>query len=199
MDASLWDAVRARLGAQAGTVREGGYFGSALAASAEAGPIIAVGHSLGVMQLLAARPDNMVGMIAINGFTRFTAFPDHPHGMAPRLLERMMQRLDQDGGATVAAFRTRCGLTPGLPAPVNLPALKQGLELLYGGDCRAALHGLPAPVLAVAGCHDGIVPPALSQACFDKLQWVGDGGHLLPLTHPDLCAQLLLGFASQFA
>ena len=71
--------------------------------------------------------------------------------------------------------------------------------MLHGGDCRAALHDLPVPVLAISGCRDEIVPPVLSRACFEELHWVEDGGHLLPLTHPDLCVQLMLGFADQFA
>ena len=203
MDASLWDAVRGELGARAGSVRDLGYFGPPAGARPAApplpdAPIIAVGHSLGVMQLLGEPPAGLVGLVAVNGFTRFTRAADHPAGVPARLLDRMMHRLDQDAEATVAAFRARCGLA-GMPlGRLAAPALRQGLALLRDGDHRRAGRDVPH-VLALAATRDEIVPPALSAACFGSLLWVETGGHLLPLTHAALCARALLDFAGRFA
>ena len=197
MDGSLWDGLRAHLGSRAGSVRDLGYFGDASDPPPTGRPVIAVSHSLGVMQTLDRPPPGLVGLVAINGFSRFSAGPDHRDGVPVRLLHRMLQRLEQDPGATAAAFRDRCGITGALPAPARLPALKHGLELLCHGDFRQALGNLGVPVLALAGRQDAIVPPALSAACFAEILWVEEAGHLLPITHPAFCAHSLMDFAGR--
>lgn len=199
MDGSLWDSIRHALHAEGrlgSSVRELGYFGAPFD-PAPTGPIVAVGHSLGFMQMLDEPPPGLVGLVAINGFTRFSAAPDHPAGVPARLLHRMLQRLEQDPDATAGEFRTRCGLAAAPPAPARLPALRQGLERLLHGDLRQALRRSPVPVLAISTTQDEIVPPALGKACFDDIQWVEEAGHLLPLTHPALCAQALRDFAGR--
>ncbi len=208
MDGSVWLAMRERLQArsvpqQAITLRETGYFDGARSDAARepahvGTPVIGVGHSLGVMQLLATPPAGLAGLMSINGFTRFAEAADHPAGVPTRTLHRMMRRLEQDPAATVAAFRASCGIEAPLPSPPLLPALRRGLELLRDGDTRPRLRRSPVPVLALAGTRDAVVPPALSAACFPGLRWV-EGGHLLPLTHPELCAAALLEFAHRVA
>ena len=214
MDGSIWHAVREWLDAwsvpeQAISVREMGYLevagiddGEACLAAAGApapppAPVLAVGHSLGVMQLLAAPPAGLAGLVSINGFTRFSAAADHPAGVPRRILQRMLRRLEEDPAAAVAAFRQGCGIVARAPAPL-LPALRRGLELLRDGDARPLLPRLSVPVLALAGTRDAVVPPALSAACFADPRWV-EGGHLLPLTHPELCARALLELAGEIA
>jgi pimeloyl-[acyl-carrier protein] methyl ester esterase len=200
LDASLWDGVRALLGEHTGTAREIGYFGANDDRHPADVPVIAVGHSLGIMQLLLDPPPaGLAGLVAINGFTRFSAAPDHPDGVAVRLLDRMMQRLDLDADAAVESFRARCGLLAPLPGRAVLPLLRHGLELLRAGDARPALRALACPVLALAGLEDPIAPPALSRACFQDVHWVESGGHLLPLTHPALCARVVQSFAEHVA
>ncbi len=206
MDGSIWHGVRGWLDAwsvprRAIAVREIGYLdvgaGGRAAACAPAcpgAPVVAVGHSLGVMQLLAAPPTGLAGLVSINGFTRFSAAADHPAGVPRRILQRMRHRLEQDPAAAVAAFRDGCGIDARVAAAPLLPALRQGLELLRDGDARPLLRRLSVPVLALAGTRDAVVPPALSAACFADPRWV-EGGHLLPLTHPELCARALLEFA----
>jgi pimeloyl-[acyl-carrier protein] methyl ester esterase len=203
-DASLWSGMRAVLGDHTGSVRELGYFDAAardcpLGGPADA-PVIGVGHSLGIMQLLLDPPPaGLAGLVAINGFTRFSESPDHPDGVPVRLLRRMMQRLDEDADATVQAFRARCGLEAPLPGPARVAVLRRGLELLCEGDARPAFHALGCPVLVLAGETDAIAPAALSRACFEKVRWVERGGHLLPLTDPALCAGAVRAFAERLA
>jgi pimeloyl-[acyl-carrier protein] methyl ester esterase len=198
-DGSLWDGIRHALHIEDGrigsSVRELGYFGAPFDPAPTGSPTIAVGHSLGFMQMLGEPPSGLVGLVAINGFTRFSAASDHPAGVPCRLLHRMLRRLEQDPDTLAREFRSRCGLTAGLPAPARLPALKQGLELLLHGDFRQALRQSP-PVLALSGGQDEIAPPALSEACFGAIEWV-EAGHLLPLTHPALCARALRDFAGR--
>ena len=214
MDGSVWRGVRERLEARsvrrpAISVREMGYLeadgvddgeGCQAAVGAPArsdAPVVAVGHSLGVMQLLAAPPAGLAGLVSINGFTRFSAAADHPAGVPRRILHRMLRRLEADPAAAVAAFRQGCGIESRAPPP-RLPALRRGLELLRDGDARPLLSRLSVPVLALAGTRDAVVPPGLSAACFADARWV-EGGHLLPLTHPELCARALLELADVVA
>ena len=204
MEASLWDGLRAELGVHAGSVRAPGYFELPATATRRDpplpdAPVIAVGHSLGVMQVLEAPPPGLIGLVAINGFSRFTRSADHPAGVAPRFLHRMMRQLDQDAGATAAAFRARCGLAQSSGGPPAAPVLRQGLELLCHGDGRAALRRLMVPVLSLAATGDAIVPPGLSVACFGTPLWFETGGHLLPLTHAAACARALRDFAGGLA
>lgn len=204
LDSSLWDGMCAAMEGRAAVVRELGYFGPvprqpSVDPAAASGPVIAVGHSLGLMQLLEAPPAGLAGLVAINGFSRFAAAADHPAGVPARLLHRMQQRLEQDADATVTAFRRRCGMTRMPPGPAMRPALHGGLELLCDGDGRETLRRLPCPVLALAGGQDPIVPPGLTRACFDRITWVEAAGHLLPLTHPEHCARMLCDFADAIA
>ena len=172
-------------------------------ADASARPVLAVGHSLGVMHLLAKPPKRLAGLVAINGFSRFSRARDHPHGVEARILRRMAQRLQLDPAATVTEFLARCGLPSTSPdLLLDLAELAAGLDLLQEGDGRGALAALSCPVLALAGGQDEIAAPALSRACFsglrpiaDKrsaLQWVEPGGHILPVTHPQACVAAIL-------
>ena len=167
-------------------------------------PVLAVGHSLGLMRLLAVPPDRLAGLLSINGFSRFSRAPDHPDGIDARILQRMAQRLQRQPAATVADFRLRCGLAATGPQqlPCDRAELAAGLRLLQEGDERAALAALSCPVLALAGGADEIATPALAQACFSSLaplaggqpglRWVEQGGHILPVTHPQVCAAAIL-------
>nr|WP_321985458.1 alpha/beta hydrolase [uncultured Lichenicoccus sp.] len=176
----------------------------ALGEAGSARPVLAVGHSLGVMQLLEAPPRRLAGLVAINGFSRLARAADHPDGIDPRILRRMAQRLRRQPAATVLDFHAVCGLPTSGPeqAQENLPCLAAGLRLLQDGDGRGALAALSVPVLAIAGGRDAIAPPALARACFSglrplsdrrpALRWVEQGGHVLPVTHPEACVAVIL-------
>lgn len=182
-DAALWDGVRAGLpcglNAQALDL---GFFG----APTEPPPArvtLAVGHSLGALWLLR---QDIAPVLAVNGFPRFTAAPDFPHGVPPRMVERMARRLADAPAEVVDAFRARCGAGPA-PAAPDAGRLAWGLDLLLSGDARPA-----RPLAALAGRADPIVAPAMTEAAFGAaVTWL-DGGHLLPLTHPHAVAQAIV-------
>jgi pimeloyl-[acyl-carrier protein] methyl ester esterase len=63
-------------------------------------------------------------------------------------------------------------------------------------DARKAREALSCPVLALATQDDVIVPPSMSEAIWgERIIWSPDGGHVLPLKHPDWCACHVLEFA----
>lgn len=199
-DRSFWDALLLRLRDYDCYVRDRGYWGGSVAEAVPPPGYVAVGHSAGVMDLLGDLPPGCAGLIAINGFTRFAAaeqFPGVPH----RLLDRMIARLDEVPGETVAAFRARLGAEAALPADVEAghvlqqDRLREGLVALRDGDLRDRLSRFSLPFVALGGAEDPLVSPAMTAASFGSSAILRpDGGHLLPLTDPDWCAGHLREF-----
>ncbi|MGI4745713.1 MAG: alpha/beta fold hydrolase [Janthinobacterium lividum] len=195
-DASIWDAIRAALPTAQTAAIERGYLGAVPSWPKVPDGYIAVGHSAGSLDLFCDRPAGCAGIIAVNGFTRFSQAPDFPSGVPMRVLDRMLQRLAADPVATVAAFRVRCGADGGFSGTLQPDRLEQGLRALQDRDSRGGTDpGLR--MLSLAGRHDPIVPPAMTAASFDQaaIMWNETAGHLLPLTHPDWCANRLMEFA----
>jgi len=205
-DTSVWTPLRAALGDWPQAVTDAGYFGAGEAAAGSrpvTGPVIAIGHSLGVMRLLRDLPSNCVGVVSINGFPRFSAAPDFDAGVPRRMLDRMMKRLSADPAAVVQDFRVRCGEASALGEP-RLEPLARDLERLRDDDQRSALAALPVPLLILAGEEDPIVPPAMTQAAFggrvgDERHDLEHGGHLLPVSDAPWCARHIAGFIARVA
>lgn len=214
----FWRPLRQRLGRWECLAVDLGFFGQPHWPMLPPGPLVAVGHSLGFLWLLKVLEggcgvplrdkgwaSRCLGLVSINGFSRFTGGSDFAEGVPPRLLQRMRQRLPQAPDEVLETFRRQsgwAGATPCDAAGLNLEKLSQGLEWLSAWDGRAPLAALDKPVLALASRDDAIVPPALTTACFDpatRLHWQEQGGHLLPLTRPEVCAQELRVFLDSLA
>ncbi len=190
-DASLWDGVRAQLAPalRVATI-DLGFYAAASPALTFTGSVIAVGHSLGVLWWLAQADIPWRRLLSINGFPRFTATDDFP-GVAPRLLSRMQTQFARDPAAVLADFHARCGGHAPVGAP-DIERLASGLDWLAEWDGRAVLASRFDDVAALANPDDPIVPQPLSQAAFGaSCEWVNTTGHLLPLTHPALCARAI--------
>lgn len=196
-DAAIWDAVRARLPEARTAVIERGYLGATPSWPALPDGYIAVGHSAGMLDLLQGRPVACAGLVAINGFARFSHAPDYPFGVPVRVLDRMLLRLAADPVATVTAFRNRCGSDGGFAGLLRPDRLEQGLRALRDGDARAATALAGLRMLALAASHDPVVPQAMTVASFARhtIKWNDAAGHLLPATHPEWCADRLMEFA----
>lgn len=171
-------------------LRRGPVFDGSIEPAPASGPLVAVGHSLGLLWLLHERPMAWNRLIAINGFTRFCAASDFPDGVPPRLLRRMSARLAGHPDLVRRDFLERCGLPENRhPAwdDADAPALADGLRALEDWDCRDRAERVD---LVLAGRQDPIVPAAMTSACFPstRIEWQ-DGGHLLPLTDPGWCAE----------
>lgn len=199
-DATLWRRVQPLLAGFELEVADLGYFGAPVPPAPCAGPRIAVGHSLGALWWLGLTSLPWTRLVAINGFARFTAAADFPQGAAPRVLARMQKRFAAAPDAVLADFRHACGAA-GPILPRDTAPLAAGLATLAQADARAQLHGRRHDVFAIAARDDAIVPPAMSEATFaalpaTHLHWNDDGGHLMPLTHPEACADLIRAVAA---
>lgn len=190
-DAALWDAVRAQLDpALPVFTHDLGYFGAVLPAPTFAEPVIAVGHSLGVLWWLTQADIPWRRLLSINGFPRFTATNEFP-GVAPRVLARMQMQFAREPAAVLADFHARCGGHAPAVQP-DLARLAEGLDALAHWDGRAALAFRRDNVTALAASDDPIVSPAMSQAAFGaRCEMIETTGHLLPLTHPERCARAI--------
>lgn len=188
-DAGLWDAVIAHL-PDADVARvDRGYFGAETLPDI-AGPCLAVTHSFGAMALLADPPADCRGLLAINGFDRFAQSACAP-GVPRRVLDRMLARLDGNPNAVLGDFHARLGSRVPRGEP-ETSRLRRDLLSMRDGDCRETTAQWNGPIVALDGMDDPLLPDATRTAQFDRAARLERatvrGGHLLPLTHPALCA-----------
>ena len=160
-------------------------------------PAVWITHSLGTMLTLALPPSRCAALVAINGFDRFAAAPGVP-GVPRRVVERMEARLAQDPAAVVADFRARCGAGPA-PGEPCAQELQTGLRQLRLFDLREEAGALTVPVLTLQGDRDPILPRdmranTLRGAAKARHRVHPEGGHLLPLSHPQWCADQIRTF-----
>jgi|WetSurMetagenome_2_1015567.scaffolds.fasta_scaffold71073_3 pimeloyl-[acyl-carrier protein] methyl ester esterase len=196
-DASVWDAVRARLdpALRVETIDLGFFSTSATVAPAPtfSGPVIAVGHSLGALWWLVQSDIPWHRLLCINGFPRFCEAPDYAPAVPPRVLARMRMQLTRDPAAVLAEFHARCGATDPVRAP-DLARLDAGLGWLAAWDGRAMLAARSNDIHALASTDDPIIPRAMSTMSFavlpaGHLELAAIPGHVLPLANPALCAR----------
>jgi pimeloyl-[acyl-carrier protein] methyl ester esterase len=201
-DAGFWDGVRARLPEGDALPLDCGYFNARhMPELPQDRPLIAVGHSLGSMLLLARSDVVWAGFVAINGFARFAFADDYP-GVRRLVIDRMVRRFEDDPAAVLADFRARCGAEEPPPADLQAEHLLSGLRMLRDSDYREAAATPACPALLLAGGADPIVTAEMtrvSAACFRHatVEWLPDGGHLLPRTAPGWCVGHLTAFAER--
>ena len=127
-DASLWDAMREELRGFETVVWDRGYFGPAACVIPD-GPFVGVGHSLGSLLLALDPPPGCEGLIAINGFDRFTG----PGRVPERIVARMQTQFAVRPEEILSDFRERVGggLAPGV---FDAERLSMDLQLLAEAD-----------------------------------------------------------------
>lgn len=187
-DASFWGPMRAHLAAFRAIAVDLGTFGPPAAPPLPDEPFLAVGHSAGSLKLLALDTPHCRGIVLLNGFPRFSAAPDFPQGVSPRVIERMRRRLQDEPEAVVTEFRARCGCGDPLPGAPQIAALDAGLATLLTEDRRADAARRGDRLSWMTGESDPL-PPA--RAGFSTPGEIVPGGHLLPLEQPELCADFV--------
>lgn len=191
-DATLWNDVAPLLAPLAVTKLEAGYFGAAPFLTLPTRPFIAIGHSAGGLWFLKQNLTHCRTVILINSFTRFTRGEDFPLGQAASILARMSRRLATAPDDVITTFRKNIGDSSAFCHPVT-DRLMSGLADLTADDARHQARIMTPPLHALAGSDDPLIPPPLSSMCFENphhLAWA-EGGHMLPLTQPHLCARFI--------
>jgi pimeloyl-[acyl-carrier protein] methyl ester esterase len=163
------------------------------------GKPLVIAHSMGLPWALANIPRPWAGVLAINSFGRFTRAQHFIEGVAPRMVERMSSRFEDDPHGVTAEFLDRCGILSPDTSAIIPDRLAESLAWLGKCDERTALMMLSCPRMMLAGLNDQIVPKAMSLASFPAAELVlaEGGGHLLPLTHPDWVASCLRMLAAR--
>lgn len=198
LDRALWDAVLAALGddAAGAVALDAGYYGRPAGPPSAGGPFLGVGQSLGALELLAAPPAPLAGLVVLDGFARFGSAEDFAQGQPARVLDRMARRLDSDAAGGVDEFLGRAfPMSARPPGLLDAPRLAEGLKRLQTLDGRPAVRRLPLWRLHAEA--DPIAPGALADASFaeagDVRQDLRRRGsdHLSPLSAPAACADLI--------
>jgi pimeloyl-[acyl-carrier protein] methyl ester esterase len=200
-DPGIWQGLRAALPEFESVTIDLGFFGlPAGPVLPPDRPVVAVGHSLGVLWLLKTRPFPWAALVSINGFPRFVDGPDYAPAVPKRQVERMIRRLAADPAGVAEEFRFRCGATGPFPDGPMPESLLAGLTWLRDWDARPAIEPPPqTPLLALSGSDDPILPAGMDAHCFDGFpglvrQRLDGGGHLLPITEPEWCAAAIRSF-----
>lgn len=187
-DATVWSEVIAQLPDFDCQTLDHGYFGAPRLEIPEGIRLVA-GHSFGCLWAMQEPALAGVPLMAVNGFPRFSAAADYPHGTPPRVLERMLRRLREAPEEVLAAFRDRCGAPPP-PPTFDVTCLERDLGRLLRDDARH-LAGRQA-ARALAADDDPLLPVALSEQAFPGiLTRLPRGGHLLPRTEPAAVARII--------
>ena len=170
-----------------------GYFGPPRRPVSLPGDIL-VGHSAGLSWGLKHRRD-WAGVVAINAFDRFTLDDEGRGCVKPAALRAMRQALTRDAEACVAQFRASIGAPPAVPE-AQPQALAEGLDLLRDFDAQG--FSAQKPWLVLAAQDDALAAPSASRRLAErsggKLVLRASGGHGLPWTAPDFCADEILDF-----
>ena len=188
----MWDLLAPKLGAFKQFRVDPGYFGPRDLPAPLPGDVL-VGHSAGLAWGLRRRQD-WACVIAINSFDRFTL--NSGRGcVKPAALRAMQKALARDADACVRDFRASIGAPPP-ERPAQAAALADGLVLLRNFDAASVLAQTPWLVLAAE--DDALSPPSASRRLAEgfggKLAVTTSGGHGLPWTAPDFCAEEMVEF-----
>lgn len=187
-DSSFWAPLHMALGRPEAVFLEGGYTGKPVSLTLPDTPYLAITHSAGTLACLARHDPLCRGLVAFNGFARFSQSDDYPQGVPLRILARMKSRLTRDPVGVVTQFRQQ--FDPFIPCETpHTPTLLASLESLIDSDARLAALQRGTGVTCISGRNDPLVSSAMTEASFPHAtRHECDGGHLLPLTDPAGCA-----------
>jgi pimeloyl-[acyl-carrier protein] methyl ester esterase len=134
------------------------------------------------------------GLVSIAGFDCF-----YKHVPA-EVIPAMLDGLRRDPQAQMRQFWQRIGLGPEGPGgTLDTGTLRGGLQWLGSWDTEEERKSLGAPILALASEDDMIVRKPMTEAIWGggnaDLRWLASGGHMLPMTHAEWCAEQILDFS----
>ena len=200
-DATFWQELAGLLPEWPAQFDDRGYFGTPKTPEPTE-PCVLIAHSFGAMRALAAPPTGCRGLVAINGFDRFTA-RDGQVGVSPRVVQRMLSRFDSDPVTTLEDFRRRCG-TDGPFGHPDAARLREDLLALHDGDETEKSARWPHPLLSLQGAHDPLLPLPMRSEVFSETSQLERlthpaGGHLIPISDAPYCARAIRAFVEHAA
>lgn len=152
------------------------------------GKFIGIGHSLGGAWLLKHYPERLSGFVSVASFNCF-----YKH-IPAQILASMQKNIVKDTAKQLSDFWSHAGLNqPGGFKNINPLQLLEGLKWLSTWNPDIP-DGLPIKVLA--SHNDHIVPPKMTENVWQNhnIDWIKEGGHMLPLTQAEWCVQNIKEF-----
>ena len=190
LDYRIWDPVASRLEGNHLIRVELGFTGLSekfLPNDLNLQDSICVGHSLGALWLLKMMSELPRAFISINGFDRFTPHISQEEvlAMKERLIKSPTKELKRFFKASGGHFEEQ---------NFDIQRLVEGLDWLGSWDASQEIEDLRAntcQVMALAAKDDKIVPSHMTESIWrsDEIQSKKTGGHILPLTNPEWCAE----------
>jgi pimeloyl-[acyl-carrier protein] methyl ester esterase len=152
---------------------------------------IGIGHSLGGLWLLKHYPKQMAGFVSI---ASFNSFYDH---IPSQILTAMKRNIIKDTSSQLKDFWHHAGLDqPNGFKNLKPVALLEGLGWLSQWKAEIP-ESLPLKILASHDDH--IVPKKMTTDIWGKypIDWINQGGHMLPITQPEWCSKHIQNFITQ--
>ena len=152
------------------------------------GKFIGIGHSLGGLWLLKHHPEKMLGFISIASFNCFYKY------IPEQIITSMQRNIVKDTTNQITEFWHHAGLDQsGGFKNLRPTKLLEGLGWLSKWQADIP-ENLPTKVLASR--DDKIVPARMSQKNWKNhdIEWIDEGGHMLPLTQSEWCTQHIKSF-----
>jgi pimeloyl-[acyl-carrier protein] methyl ester esterase len=190
--------------------------------SESAGPVTAIGWSLGAQVLLACAleaPERFGALVLVGATPSFVMREDFPWGQNKSVVKRMVMDIKKSPVETITRF---CGLsftgrelsTPGArffmdryctPQPgLNIKDLTTALASLMDTDLRGALNRIKARTLIVHGREDTVCPVEAATHLAENIEGAGleifeHAGHAPFLTEPERFNRLVKDFIGRNA
>lgn len=163
-------------------------------------PCVLLGWSLGglfAQRLILEQPENILGLYAVTTSPYFLASEQWP-GIAPPVLERFRQRVQQDSAAVIREFMALQGISSERLIDWQFhneqDGLAFGLQVLYDWDLRQAMRSLRRPARFIFGKLDAIVQHKLAERMQSdypqfETRMYPRAAHMPFLSHPELFQQ----------
>lgn len=156
------------------------------------GKFIGIGHSLGGLWLLKHYPERLSGFVSI---ASFSCFYEH---IPQQVLAKMQKNIMRDTTDQLFEFWHHAGLDK-KGGFKNLNSLKLVEGLTWLSKWKTVVPK-DIPVKILASHDDFIVPEKMTEDVWQDfdVEWIDEGGHMLPLTQPDWCIGHIKSFIDGF-
>ncbi|QXH36570.1 alpha/beta fold hydrolase [Pseudomonas muyukensis] len=179
------------------------------------GPVIVVGHSVSAMiGALAARqrPGRIAGLVMIGGSPCYIDSGDYTGGFSRDEIHALLATIDDNYLGWSSTMAPVLMGAPGQPAlQVELTSsfcrtdaqiARHFARVIFLGDHRADIEGLPLPTLIVQCSGDPVVPVAVGEYLHRVLpesqyRLLDNLGHYPQLSAPDACSAAMDAFFAQ--
>lgn len=153
----------------------------------------------------AASSENVKALILFSPFAKFTSAEAY-EAQGHESVETMKKHLDSNPGALLKSFWRKMAkpenFTINMPEYLNIPRLKEGLDILATCDVRNLLSKIRIPVLIFQGTGDLISSCAMASFVKDniphsELVMMENTGHALPFTKVPECMKKIKSFLAE--